>query len=321
MLTQTMPALARALTGVMPEAAIRQVMQALGNCNQPLEHRGPVSFRPSDQFRQTGAGVYQGGAWNPGDYQQLIDAPNAINNRGFIDTPYTQNRWGDSSHQTTNNNFLGDNFLFNTNATLAANFFQSFVMLGQPGAVGIFPFQPAFNFQFTAPSLSFGDGSSYYGRDGVDGAAGLSGVNGSPGANGIDGARGRDGFGIIGPAGPPGGAGQAGAAGRDGRVGFDGLPGLPGRQGRPGRDGIGGGYRVVAGLREIQRIPMQKTIAGTEEVELTWPEYEFDAENCKISLTNTPTDKITIPTISASSFIYELDTLGLPRLAQKPNFP
>jgi hypothetical protein len=70
MLTQAMPALAQALSGVLPDTAVRQLMQALGNCQQSLSHRGSVSLDP---VQSTGKnGLRRAGAWNPADYTRLL---------------------------------------------------------------------------------------------------------------------------------------------------------------------------------------------------------------------------------------------------------
>ena len=55
-----MPALAKALTGYLPDAAVRQLMQALGNCNQPMTSRAVQNFQPPEQIGNRG-GVYTGG--------------------------------------------------------------------------------------------------------------------------------------------------------------------------------------------------------------------------------------------------------------------
>lgn len=320
MLTQAMPALASALQGVMPEAAVRQVMQALGNCNQPLEHRGPVSFRPSDQFRQSEPGVYRGGAWNPNEYQSLVDAPQALNNRGFVDTPYTQNRYGDSIYETTNNHFGGDNFLLNTSAEFASNFFQTFFVIGQPGGGASFPNQNNFAFQGGSSSLSFGDTGSYYGRDGVDGAAGLNGVDGAPGANGIDGARGRDGFGVIGPAGRPGEPGRDGAVGAAGRAGVDGFAGPPGR---PGRDGLAGGYDLAE--RGLRRYPVGDAVTDVQVVPINAainvPTYTFDTDLCDV-VEGAP-QEIQVPIFPQVNVTRGNLGVAVPtfKLQGKPNYP
>lgn len=67
MFTQAAPALINSLRqsgGPWP------MVQALGNCNAPLTHRGAVNFAPAP--RRTRDGVYGPGAWNPAQYPGLI---------------------------------------------------------------------------------------------------------------------------------------------------------------------------------------------------------------------------------------------------------
>jgi hypothetical protein len=114
-----MPALAQALSGALPEAALRQLMQALGNCQQPLTHRGAINLQPPVS---TGpGGLARPGTWNPSAYSQLM--PNAgqdvrvdIAGDTFNNTNNTSNYGG---HQfsfpidqsfTYNNYFGGDTF-------------------------------------------------------------------------------------------------------------------------------------------------------------------------------------------------------------------
>ena len=70
MFTQSMPALAQALSGALPEAALRQLMQALGNCQQPLTHRGAVNLQPPSA---TGpGGLARSGVWRASDYRDIL---------------------------------------------------------------------------------------------------------------------------------------------------------------------------------------------------------------------------------------------------------
>ena len=82
MLTQAMPALAQALTGVLPDAALRQLMQALGNCQQSLAHRGSTQF--SNERQTLPNGLARAGSWNPASYADLL--PSAGQNV-FVDVP------------------------------------------------------------------------------------------------------------------------------------------------------------------------------------------------------------------------------------------
>lgn len=123
MLTQQMPALAQALTGVLPPAAVTQLMQALGNCQQGLSHRGSATLYPASQPNRNG--LVGAGAWNPSQFQGLI--PNA-GSRVFVDVAggggyydqrkYQGGNWYDGgafsfpidAAFTTNNYYGGDTF-------------------------------------------------------------------------------------------------------------------------------------------------------------------------------------------------------------------
>jgi len=103
MFTQAMPAYVNALrSGQIPQA-----MQALGNCQQPLTHRGGVNFTPAGANNR---GVYTSQPWNPGSYPGLRP-----------DTPQ-----GDLPGMTTNWNYgnrYDSQFYFPTNQLFTQNQF------------------------------------------------------------------------------------------------------------------------------------------------------------------------------------------------------
>lgn len=193
MLTQAMPSLADSLQGALPAQVVRQMMQVLGNCNQPLEHRGPVAINPSRLGKEAGPGYYGSGSWSPEQFQALLNPGGVYNNNAFIDST------------VNNSHFGGDQFLFNNDANFVTNNFPTTIVLGQPGTPG---------------------------RDGISGVSGTNGVDGAPGAVGASGVSGSDGApgaagadGAIGPAGPPGARGESipglpGQPGRDGAAGI-----------------------------------------------------------------------------------------------------
>jgi hypothetical protein len=193
MFTQAMPALVNAMSGSMSQNAMRQLMQVLGNCNQPLEHRGPVAINTN--ARQSERGVYDGGRWDPGQFQNIANGPSIFNNNAFVDS------------RVNNSFFGGDEFLFkSTNEFINNNLFQTIILGGPstPGAAGA------------------------AGANGVDGAPGAVGAAGAAGRAGIGfvgapGQRGTDG-----PAGPPGQRGFDGLGGLPGRPGRDGRDGIGG---------------------------------------------------------------------------------------------
>lgn len=73
MFTQAMPAYIDALRQTVPAGQVMPTAQALGNCQQPLTHRGGINFAPSFQRQASGQpGVYVSQAWNPSTYSGLF---------------------------------------------------------------------------------------------------------------------------------------------------------------------------------------------------------------------------------------------------------
>lgn len=117
--TQAMPALVKALSGVLPSAAIRSLMQALGNCNQPQASRAPQAFQPPEQLGNNN-GVYAGRKWNPASYPGLLPPAGSS---GFYDVP-SSGGWhgGDFSAAASNvNTYGGNSFFFPTNQEFGLN--------------------------------------------------------------------------------------------------------------------------------------------------------------------------------------------------------
>lgn len=223
MLTQSAPALWNALSKSLPPAAVQQLVGALGNCRQPLAHRGDMSLQPSGP--QLLGGVLGGGQWNPRDYQDLLPESHQITNVYNDNSQFLIERAGDSYNNTSN--YYSDQFYFPTNLEFSNNNY------------------------FGGPTFHV-EGNTYHSN--VD-ARTLNVTNltvqtindqqvpGAPGLRGGDGA--------LGPAGAPGDAGAAGRDGRNGLAGPAGPPGQPGnvvvifgpggggggRDGRDGRDG------------------------------------------------------------------------------------
>lgn len=182
MLTQLMPALSKALGNALSPQDLRSLMQALGNCNQPLEHRGPVTFTPSLPPNDGAGGMYNRDYWNYNDYTSVINNAGDTNVFNDID----QRDFSTAVYQT-----VFDNQTFNTYNTNITNIINN--PPGGPGTPG-------------APGTPGSPGS-----DGADGGPGGQGpgvvvyIEGPAGPPGDPGAPGFPGFG--GPAGPPGGIG------------------------------------------------------------------------------------------------------------------
>lgn len=130
--TQSMPALARALSGTMPQQAVRQLMQALGNCNQDVNQRGGVNIQPTYRLQN---GVASPGTWNPSQYQGLL--PNAGEGDFIVDLPdiptYTNSPWnsvfygGTQFNFPTSQEFAVNNFYGGPSTTIGGNIEMDFV--------------------------------------------------------------------------------------------------------------------------------------------------------------------------------------------------
>jgi hypothetical protein len=123
MLTQAMPALVKALTGVLPPAAVKQLTQALGNCNQPLTHRGDVQITPPQLTTRNGlvSGFRNGGlpgatGWSPQEYSNFLPQAGASN-------PWAQYEMAGFNSQNTWNqsNYGGNTFNLPLNQQFAIN--------------------------------------------------------------------------------------------------------------------------------------------------------------------------------------------------------
>lgn len=229
MLTQTMPALVQALSRVLPQQAVSQIAAALGNCNQPLTHRGGVSIQPSNQY--LAGGVNYGDQWNPADYGDIFPTVNQANNFGGSNQQL-QNIYdlANYNYNYATNNYGGNSFNFPTTNEFAINEYY-----GGPTTYigGNSEFVNTVTTNLTTQNLT------------------TQIINGQP-APGTPGSRG--------PAGPPGEPGAAGLDARPGAPGAPGASGLPGgrglqgRQGRDGRDGKDGkdGDRYIVEYKDKQ---------------------------------------------------------------------
>ena len=177
MLTQLMPALARSLGNTLNQNDLRSLMQVLGNCNQPLQHRGPVNLAPTMPQFGAGGGMYNGDYWNWNEYNNVI---NHGDENVFNDFSYNDNR----DFSTIRLGDINTTNVFNEGNQTIINLINNPPgQQGDPGEKG-----------------DTGDP----GRDGLDGRDGRDGLSivGPAGPPGQDGADGRDG--LQGPAGPPG---------------------------------------------------------------------------------------------------------------------
>jgi hypothetical protein len=278
MFTQSAPALWNSLTRALPPAAVQQLVNALGNCRQPLSHRGDVSLQPSQQ--QLSQGVLDGGRWNPRDYQDLFPETHQINYTANDNRQFLIERAGDRYDNSTN--LYSDQFYFPTNVAFNNNSYfggptfhvdgNTFVSNVDARSMNVTNLNVEYinNTNVANYGTPVPPGRSSGGGPGADGALGPGGAPGDAGAAGRDGLAG-----ARGPAGPPGNVivigGRDGLDGLNGRQGAAGAQGAQGVAGRPGRirplteaeiDRIAN--RVRARLRELL-----KKLKGTVEDDCT----------------------------------------------------
>jgi len=208
MLTRTMPSVMRALGSALDSQTLKSFTQALGNCNQPLEHRGNVEMSPTNYFIRQGE--YGGDTYNQGystnQYTQYnptfqnIYAPNFGDFNPIFPPPFFPDPI------LPPNLDPGDQFIDiggDINNNINNNLYPS-----------TFFFPTTNNFNYTTNNHIGGNTTidnsttenSYITNNNTTNLF-VRNINGNP---------------VQGPSGPPG---QPGADGRDGR---DGAPGAPG---------------------------------------------------------------------------------------------
>lgn len=109
MFTQQAPALVRTLRDVLQPEQLEQLVQSLGNCQQPIAHRGPVHIAPPVNLGQNRRGVYGPGAWNPAQYPGLVPAAGnpGLYDIGGMDAPV----WNSGNKYASQFNFPTDQYL------------------------------------------------------------------------------------------------------------------------------------------------------------------------------------------------------------------
>lgn len=191
MLTQTMPALSRALEGQLPPQVVKAVMQALGNCGQDAVQRGGVAVMPNT-LRGVSMRGQQG--WNPYTTQNINNngawIPFNPNGNPFVDMPsgggYRAGDWYTTHYGSPNytffspitnelnsiygspTNFFGGNTVFEN--VSANNVTADTVTSEEDVRLGIIKLQP--------PAEAPGD-------NGANGSDGRTGPSGPPGDDGL----------------------------------------------------------------------------------------------------------------------------------------
>ena len=251
MLTQTTPALRRSLQGAMSPQVIAALTQSLGNCNQPLTHRGAVNITsPTYNSRageypvnfdlqgysgfSGGRGVFGPGAGSPGgNVTNNSWNTNNYYNRSFTDNSVTNNKAGDfyDFSYIGDQNFVdfGDinNFFNRNNSTYnlfnTVNQGDSYVDIGGPNffetnnnlynSQFYFPTNQFFNQNIDNRVSNVFHGNTYMDNSITQNIDARSVRTTNVNVTNVNGQP------VEGPAGPPGAPGRAGR---------DGLPGAPG---------------------------------------------------------------------------------------------
>jgi len=309
MLTRTMPSVMRALQKSLDSQTLKAFSQAIGNCNQPLEHRGEISVYPQNPFVRQGeyeasderpVSTREFAPYNPaylnlfqpvfGNFNPVfpepfrpapILPPNLTPGSGFVDG----GGGGGGGIGPINNNFYPTSFSFPTDL----NFPFPFGGGGAGGGGGGNYFGGDTNFDTSITRNSYTDNS-------VTNNISTGTINGRP---------------VQGPAGPPG---EPGTNGRDG------APGAPGFSGQPG-----GGVFVpvpfpLPNAPPPPEPPTDSFISGTQP-KVQYPghsttvdvkSYSFDPATCTLTETVTPVD-IEIPAAELPLEDFQIKKAYVPR--------
>lgn len=313
MLTQAMPALTKALSGVMSPAAIRQITQALGNCSQEVVQRGDVTLQPASWSNANngygsnggtggygGPGTYTGNAWSPNNYQTLFDNSSTNNTAAFdlrSNIDIAGNTYYNSDggtfpiyfNQSSTNNIGGAMYATYGGPSFGDTYIND--IPGTPGRAGLRGEGGIDGLNGFDGFDGFDGEAGFDGRNGGDGLPGGAGAAGNPGGAGRAGLAGLNGFGVRGAGGAAGDRGAAGvnginAIGQDGvdGVGFNGARGVRGFDGIHGLDGFGAPMKKGLAIATASVFPIHVTLVATV------PKYAFDSETC--SLVSDGTDNV-----------------------------
>jgi hypothetical protein len=191
MLTQQMPAYIDALRQAVPPSMVGPLAQAVGNCQQPMTHRGGVNFAPSrgqnPRLQTRGQpGVYSSPGWSgPSSYPGLFPSlggggvgPSAV------DLPGMEANWN-------NGNRYDSQFYFPTNQWFAVNQFYGGPQVNIQGGAQIDNLNatllaaPSINTEnLQTTNLNGTPVSLPPGRPGENGRDGRPGAPGRPGQDG-----------------------------------------------------------------------------------------------------------------------------------------
>jgi hypothetical protein len=173
MFTQAMPAYANALRS----GAMFPSMQALGNCQQPLSHRGGVNFSPGPG--QNVRGVYNSPAWNPSQYPGLFQGGPSFADFGGINATWNAGNQYDSQFFFPTDQFFTQNQFFGGPQVHVVGGAQIDVL-----NVQVFEGDNVQTTNLTTEVFNGNPVAGPPGPAGVPGAGGRAGVRGAPGRDG-----------------------------------------------------------------------------------------------------------------------------------------
>lgn len=181
MLTQAMPAVVQALSGALPPAALKQLTQALGNCQQPMTGRQDINLQPRQPPMD--GGLLPDGQWDPNQYLDLFPDSDQLGGL-FFDTAFGPN---------INTNYAGNTFNFPTSQQFGINNYYGGNTLNVGG-------NSFFN-SITTNNINTNNINNQFFPGGGLGPAppGIPGQPGEPGAGGQPGEPGPPGAGGAGP--------------------------------------------------------------------------------------------------------------------------
>lgn len=189
MFTQAMPAFIDALRPAVPSTSLGPLAQSLGNCAQPLTHRGGLNF--AAPIRPNQNGTFGSGAWNPANYHNLFPGGFGLGGGG---TPYNPGSYqsqvdlGGMNTTWNEGNRYNSQFFFPTNQVFTQNQFFGGPTVHVSGGQQI---DYITNEYFDGETVNVNNlttqtvnGDPVAGPQGPPGAAGRDGQRGAPGAPG-----------------------------------------------------------------------------------------------------------------------------------------
>lgn len=181
MFTQQAPSLVRALRDVLTPEQLEQLTTSLGNCQQPLAHRGPVHLAPPASLGRNQRGVYGPGAWDPARHPGLVPAAgnSGLYEIGGMHPPVwnSGNRYASGFNFPTEQFFALNNYLGGPQVYINNSNIENITNQNLQGGTASFNSVAVLNF----------NGQRLPGFAGPPGAPGREGLPGAPGDDGADG--------------------------------------------------------------------------------------------------------------------------------------